>query len=88
MSIGFTGARIERADQIRVDADQVRAAMGSLSARLLLMDGLDPVSDGGDGLAWGMLSDVPPDTEGEILIRGPGVGCWAGGVGRLFAKEE
>ena len=67
MSIGFTGARIERADQIRVDADQVRAAMGSLSARLLLMDGLDPVSDGGDGLAWGMLSDVPPDTELAFL---------------------
>jgi NAD+ diphosphatase len=63
MTIGFTGCRIERADQIRVDADQVRAAMGSLSARLLLLEGLDPVSDGADGLAWGMLSDAHPDAD-------------------------
>lgn len=67
MTIGFTGSRIERADQIRVDPAQVQAAMGSLSARLLLLDGLDPISDGTDGLAWGMLSDAEPDAELAFL---------------------
>ena len=46
--IGFTGGRLDRADRLRGDPDAFRAALGSLRAPLLVLDGLDPVV-GADG---------------------------------------
>lgn len=60
---GFTGARIDRADRMRTDPEALAGAMASLSARLLTLDGIDPVEDGEGRLAWGSMADAAPDAE-------------------------
>lgn len=60
---GFTGARIDRADRLRTDPEALADAMASLSARLLMLDGIDPVDDGEGRLAWGSMADAAPDAE-------------------------
>ncbi len=60
---GFTGARIDRADAIRSQPDAIADAMASLSARLLLLDGIDPRADDRGQLAWGSLAVADPDAE-------------------------
>lgn len=60
---GFTGARIDRADSMRTDPEALADAMTSLSARLLTLDGIDPVDDGEGRLAWGSMADAAPDAE-------------------------
>lgn len=60
---GFTGARIDRADHIRTNPAALADAMGSLSARLLRLDGIDPQEDGQGRLVWSSLADAAPDAE-------------------------
>jgi len=60
--IAFSGSRIDRADHIRSD-QQAIAALMTAKARVLRLDGLDPVLEGGDTLAWGSLADVAADSE-------------------------
>jgi len=67
-TVGFTGARIDRADAIRNDPERLADAMSTLSARLLRLDGIDPVDDGMGGLVWGSLAEVEPDR--ELLFLG------------------
>jgi len=55
--ISFTGSGLDRADHIRADADKL-AELTNWRARLLRLDGLDPViaDDGGlAGARWPML---------------------------------
>lgn len=50
-SPALTGARIDRADAIRVDADRLADVLGDRRARLLLLDALDPIVEDGQ-LGW------------------------------------
>ncbi|MFM6854885.1 MAG: NAD(+) diphosphatase [Sphingopyxis sp.] len=74
---GFTGARIDRADAIRTNPERLAQAMGSLSARLLLLDGIDPVADEQGQLAWGTLADAPMDADLLFLGLVDGKPCFA-----------
>lgn len=60
---GFTGANIDRADRMRADPEALAGAMASLSARLLTLDGIDPVEDGEGRLVWGSMADAPDEAE-------------------------
>ena len=60
--IAFAGARIDRADHIRSDPDALAALM-DWRARLLRLDGIDPVIDPDGGLEWGTLADAPDGAE-------------------------
>lgn len=65
--LGFTGARLDRADHVRSDPAQLAQAMHSLSARLLTLDGIDPVADEQGQLVWGSMADAADDAELAFL---------------------
>ena len=67
MAIAFTGARIDRLDQVRVDPDQLSDRM-TFRARLLALDGLEPVIDEMGALVWGTLADA--DETAELVFLG------------------
>lgn len=48
---GFTGATIDRADHVRADPARLAAAVADPAARVMVLDGLDPVIESGR-LAW------------------------------------
>ncbi len=52
MIIGFTGAGLDRMDQLRLDAGRLAAAMAHEGARLLALAGFDPVLGEDGRLAW------------------------------------
>ncbi|MFC3213663.1 NAD(+) diphosphatase [Novosphingobium panipatense] len=60
--IAFAGSHIDRADHVRADPEAIAGLMGP-RARLLKLDGLDPVMTASGGLAWGTLADVGPGAE-------------------------
>lgn len=60
--VGFAGGLIDRADHIRSDRERLAALM-DWRARLLKLDGLDPVIDQQNRLEWGTLADCAPDAE-------------------------
>ena len=64
---GFTGAQIDRADHIRNAPDQLAAAMGALSSRLLMLDGIDPHADEHGTLVWGSMAEAPADADLAFL---------------------
>src|SRR6476661_2717535 len=65
---GFTGSPLDRADALRNDADALAAAMSDWRARLLRLDGIDPVL-GDDGLlSWGSLAEA--NDTAELLLLG------------------
>lgn len=61
---GFTGATIDRADHLRADADRLAAALIDPAARMLAMEGLDPVVEAGR-LMWS-----PVDSASELALLG------------------
>ncbi|HYJ51752.1 MAG TPA: NAD(+) diphosphatase [Allosphingosinicella sp.] len=61
---GFTGAGLDRADHLRLDAERMAQLMADGDARLLRLAALDPVLDDEGRLAWGPLE------EGELLFLG------------------
>jgi NAD+ diphosphatase len=65
---GFTGSTLDRADLIRTDPDRLAEMTASLSARLLALDGIDPVLDDHGMLVWKSLADADPD--GELVFLG------------------
>lgn len=65
MSIGFTGAGLDRMDQLRLDADRLAAAMAHDSARLLALAGFDPVLGEDGRLAWSTV-----DAGEEMILLG------------------
>jgi NAD+ diphosphatase len=67
MSPGFTGSPLDRADRLRNDADGYAAVMGDWRARVLSLDGLDPVVASEGGLAWYSMADLAEDAELILL---------------------
>lgn len=75
--IAFGGSTIDRADHIRSDPQAIAALMRR-DARLLRLDGLDPVLTADNRLDWGTLADPEPDAELAFLgIDESGRGCFA-----------
>lgn len=74
--IAFSGSLLDRADHVRSDAAALDALRGG-EARLLRMDGLDPVLTPASSLAWGQLADAAPDSELVFLGLDGGRGCFA-----------
>lgn len=75
-SIAFTGSRLDRADNVRADPDQL-AAMMNWRARLLMLDGLMPEMDEQGALVWGTLADAAEDAELVFLGLDDGKPCFA-----------
>lgn len=65
--LGFTGNRLDRADQVRVDADAFAAAAAHPRALCLRLDGIDfaPGEDG--GLVW---EPLDPTDERALMLLG------------------
>ena len=75
-TMGFAGTPIDRADHIRCDPAQLES-LKDWRARLLRLDGLDPVLDAEGALQWGTLADCAPDAELVFLGLRDGHGCFA-----------
>jgi NAD+ diphosphatase len=58
---GFTGAGLDRADHVRLDAERLADLMANGDARLLRLAELDPVLDEEGRLAWGPLDGAGGD---------------------------
>ena len=67
LPLGFTGARLDRADRLRPDPEAFAAARADPRATCLLLDGIDPVPGGGGGLVWEALD---PADERALLLLG------------------
>jgi len=63
---GFTGAGLDRADHVRLDADRLAGMMANGDARLLRLAELDPVLDEEGRLAWEPLGGA----DGDYLFLG------------------
>lgn len=85
MQIAFAGSNLDRADHIRADADRLNAMM-DWRARLLKLDGLDPVISTEGLLDWGTLADAAPDSELVFLGLLDGKACFAEVAARLIGS--
>jgi NAD+ diphosphatase len=56
--IGFTGAGVDRADHLRLDPAKIAELAANPDARLLRLDGLDPVVDAEARLVWTSLGST------------------------------
>ncbi|HEY0085909.1 MAG TPA: NADH pyrophosphatase zinc ribbon domain-containing protein, partial [Allosphingosinicella sp.] len=63
---GFTGADLDRADNLRQDAEKIAALAAQPDARLLNLAGLDPVLDDNGAMTW---SPLPPG-ETDLIFLG------------------
>lgn len=68
MPIGFTGSPLQRLDHERPDAAAFARHLADPRARLLLLDGLDPVIGAGGGLSWAAIEDR--ERAGELALLG------------------
>lgn len=76
-TIAFAGGGLDRADHIRGDADKLGSLM-NWRARLLRLEGIDPVIAPDGGLDWGTLADADPEAELVFLgLSEDGRGCFA-----------
>ncbi|MBB6426705.1 NAD(+) diphosphatase [Sphingopyxis sp. JAI128] len=66
LPLGFTGARLDRADQLRTNAEAFAAAVADPRARCLALDGIDFVPGTSGGLRWEPLD--PADTRAPMLL--------------------
>jgi len=74
--LAFAGSPIDRADHIRADPDRLAALM-DWRARLLKLDGLDPVLSSEGTLEWGTLADAAPDSDLVFLGLAADKACFA-----------
>lgn len=65
MNPGFTGSPLDRADRVRNDAEAYGALLGDWRARILGLDGLDPLLASEGGLLWHSIAEL---TGSEELI--------------------
>jgi NAD+ diphosphatase len=63
---GFTGGTLDRADRVRHDPELLAAAIADPTARLLVLNGLDPELGADDRLVWTSLAAA----QGELLFLG------------------
>jgi NAD+ diphosphatase len=66
MRPGFTGAGLDRADHLRLDAERLAGLAAAADARLLRLAGLDPMLDADERLAW----DALEAAEEELIFLG------------------
>ncbi|WP_245228534.1 NAD(+) diphosphatase [Pontixanthobacter sp. CEM42] len=78
--LAFTGSRLDRADNVRADADALAGLM-NWKARLLKLNGLMPEMDDAGALAWSTLADAAEDAELVFL----GLDTQDGGSKACFA---
>ncbi|MBS0476971.1 MAG: NADH pyrophosphatase, partial [Proteobacteria bacterium] len=62
MDIAFAGSHLDRADHVRSDSERLASLM-DWRARVLLLDGLDPIITPENTLGWGSLADTRKDSE-------------------------
>jgi NAD+ diphosphatase len=74
--IAFAGSPIDRADHIRTDAEAL-AGLTNWKARLLRLDGINPLFDENGALSWGSLADAPDGAEIVFLGLLDGKACFA-----------
>lgn len=74
--VSFAGSRLDRADHIRANPEALDA-LKNWRARLLELDGLDPVTNSDGTLAWRTLGDADPDSELVFLGLDGDRGCFA-----------
>ncbi|MEZ5742912.1 MAG: NAD(+) diphosphatase [Sphingomonadaceae bacterium] len=74
--IAFAGARLDRADHVRADPDAL-ARLTNPRARLLRLEGLDPVISPEGELEWGSLAEARDDSELVFLGLDGEAGCFA-----------
>jgi len=74
--IAFAGSRLDRADHVRASPERLADLM-NWQARLLLLDGLDPVIDDAGILAWGSLADACEGSDLVFLGLDGTSGCFA-----------
>lgn len=74
--VGFAGSPIDRSDHIRADPARLEG-LKDWRARLLKLDGLDPVLTNDNALEWGTLADCPQDAELVFLGLRDDRGCFA-----------
>lgn len=67
MAIGFTGSALRRLDRERYDADDLARRLADPGARLLRLDGLDPLFDDAGELTWAPLAERDPEDELALL---------------------
>jgi len=65
---GFTGGTLDRADHLRTDDAALSAMRADASARVLLLEGLDPLTGEDGGIGWRPV--VAADTAKELLFLG------------------
>ncbi len=65
---GFTGGTLDRADHLRSDSDALAGLRAHPSARILLLEGLDPVAADVGGLGW--RAPVPSDAGKDWVFLG------------------
>ncbi|MCB2078804.1 MAG: NAD(+) diphosphatase [Novosphingobium sp.] len=75
-TVAFAGSRIDRADHVRADPDALGRLMDR-TARLLVLEGLDPVISDDGTLTWTSLADADPDSELVFLGLDGDRGCFA-----------
>jgi NAD+ diphosphatase len=68
MNPGFTGSPLDRADRLRNDVEGFNAALNDWRARVLGLDGLDPVVASEGGLKWLSMAEV--DVSVELILLG------------------
>ncbi len=68
MNPGFTGSPLDRADRLRNDAVGYAAILSDWRARILSLDGLNPVVASEGGLAWHSIADI--DADAELILLG------------------
>ncbi len=64
---GFTGSPLDRVDHIRSDVDAYSALLVDWRARILKLDGVDPVVSDEGGLHWSSLAEIAVDAELILL---------------------
>ena len=67
LPLGFTGAALDRADQVRVDPQAFAAASADPRALCLVLDGIDFVPGEGGGLSW---QPLDPGDDRALLLLG------------------
>lgn len=64
---GFTGSPLDRADRVRNDAEAYGALLGDWRARILGLDGLDPMVGSEGGLHWHSIAELQGSEELILL---------------------
>jgi len=75
-TVAFAGSALDRADHVRSDPDALAQLMNG-SARLLRLQGLDPVISDEGTLEWGSLAEADPASEILFLGLDGKRGCFA-----------